>query len=100
MAAMGPVVMAAGAGASHPKDLLIVGPGVLGGYAGKLWKDANPGASVFGQTNTTNNHERWVGSRRDWLGRGQGRTRRGMVPAMKALVLFAAALGTCACHPG
>ena len=38
-------------------DLLIVGPGVLGSYLGKLWKDKNPAATVTGQTNTTNNHE-------------------------------------------
>jgi len=39
-------------------DLLIVGPGVLGAYAGWLWKQSHPGAQVLGLTNTTNNHER------------------------------------------
>lgn len=55
------VVAAAGAtGASAPSsnDLLVVGPGVLGGYLGKLWKDAFPGSTVYGLTNSTNNHER------------------------------------------
>jgi hypothetical protein len=46
---------AAGAGS---KDLLIVGPGVLGAYAGKLWKEAFPSSTVVAQTNTTNSHER------------------------------------------
>lgn len=49
---------AADAAASH--DLLIVGPGVLGSYLGKLWKDAYPGARVVGLTNTTNSHDRYV----------------------------------------
>ena len=49
---------AADAAASH--DLLIVGPGVLGSYLGKLWKDAYPGARVVGLTNTTNSHDRCV----------------------------------------
>jgi hypothetical protein len=41
------------------QDLLIVGPGVLGSYLGKLWKEQHPGATVTGQTNSTANHERW-----------------------------------------
>ena len=44
--------------AHSPQDLLVVGPGVLGGYLGKLWKDAHPGSSVVGLTNTANNHDR------------------------------------------
>lgn len=39
-------------------DLLIVGPGVLGSYAGKLWKEMHPDASVVAQTNTADNHDR------------------------------------------
>jgi hypothetical protein len=39
-------------------DLLVVGPGVLGGYLGKLWADGKLG-SVTGQTNTTTNHPRF-----------------------------------------
>ena len=47
---------------STSHDLLVVGPGVLGGYLGKLWKDTNAGSSVVGLTNTTNSHDRqaWV----------------------------------------
>ena len=37
-------------------DLIIVGPGVLGGYLGHIWKDSFPEASVIGLTNTNNNH--------------------------------------------
>ena len=44
--------------AHSPHDLLVVGPGVLGGYLGKLWKDAHPDSSVVGLTNTANNHDR------------------------------------------
>ncbi|KAG1672215.1 hypothetical protein FOA52_002916 [Chlamydomonas sp. UWO 241] len=40
------------------QDLLVVGPGVLGGYLGKLWKEAHPGATVVGMTNTTTSHGR------------------------------------------
>jgi hypothetical protein len=47
-------VMASASG----QDLLIVGPGVLGSYLGKLWKEQHPGATVTGQTNSTANHER------------------------------------------
>lgn len=37
-------------------ELLIVGPGVLGTYLGKLWVDA--GGPATGQTNTITNHGR------------------------------------------
>ena len=49
--------VAAGA-VDRMNDLLIIGPGVLGGLVGKLWMDANPGVSVVGQTNTSANHKR------------------------------------------
>lgn len=45
-------------GAQH--DLLVVGPGVLGSLAGKLWKEAHPEATIVGQTMTINNHDRLV----------------------------------------
>lgn len=47
-----------GSGGDGPSSnrLLIVGPGVLGSYLGKLWVDANGTGSVVGQTNSTNNH--------------------------------------------
>lgn len=56
-----PCVTGAGAGGgtqpgSH--DLLVVGPGVLGSLAGKLWLDSFPDATVIGQTNTPATHER------------------------------------------
>ena len=59
---MSAVVMAASAGEASTSnhDLLVVGPGVLGGYMGKLWKEAFPSSAVTGLTNTTNNHERRV----------------------------------------
>ena len=38
--------------------LLIVGPGVLGAYLGKLWAEDHPDATVTGQTNSTTNHHR------------------------------------------
>ena len=44
---------------SHSKDLLVVGPGVLGSYVGMLWQQRNPGATVVGQTNSTANHHRY-----------------------------------------
>ncbi|KAI8465729.1 MAG: hypothetical protein J3K34DRAFT_525149 [Monoraphidium minutum] len=47
----------AAAGASG-SDLLIVGPGVLGSYAGKLWLESHPGATVVAQTNSDASHER------------------------------------------
>ena len=39
-------------------DLLVVGPGVLGSYAGILWQQQHPSAKVTGQTNSVNNHDR------------------------------------------
>ena len=51
--------MAAGAaGPSGGKELLIVGPGVLGSYLGKLWLDGFGAGTVTGQTRTVNNHAR------------------------------------------
>lgn len=47
---------AAGSVAPSSRDLLVVGPGVLGSVLGKLWLDSFPGAKVVGLTNTTNNH--------------------------------------------
>lgn len=44
--------------APGPHDLLIVGPGVLGSYAGVLWREAFPGATVTAQTNTEAAHDR------------------------------------------
>ena len=41
-------------------SLLIVGPGVLGGLVGKLYKEENPSSSVIGQTNTETNHKRYA----------------------------------------
>ncbi|BDA51136.1 hypothetical protein COCOBI_18-0110 [Coccomyxa sp. Obi] len=40
------------------KDLLIVGPGVLGSYLGKLWLERFPSAKVVGQTNSDASHDR------------------------------------------
>ena len=40
-------------------DLLVVGPGVLGSYAGMLWQQHHPTATVTGQTNSTTNHDRY-----------------------------------------
>lgn len=42
----------------NSQDLLIVGPGVLGGLVGKLWKDLHADAVVLGQTNSSQNHAR------------------------------------------
>ena len=50
--------MAACKASVSSRDLLIVGPGVLGSYLGKLWKDKYPDACVVGQTNSTDSHER------------------------------------------
>ena len=47
----------AAAGASG-QDLLVVGPGVLGSYVGRLWLEAFPDSTVVGQTNTTSSHDR------------------------------------------
>jgi hypothetical protein len=52
----GAVMAAAAPGGS--RDLLIVGPGVLGSFAGKLWKELHPDANVVAQTNTASNHAR------------------------------------------
>lgn len=41
---------------SAANELLIVGPGVLGSYLGKLWIDTHGAETVVGQTNTTTNH--------------------------------------------
>ena len=52
---------AAGAGAAKApssNDLLVVGPGVLGSYLGKLWLEQYPDATVVGQTNSDANHDR------------------------------------------
>jgi nucleoside-diphosphate-sugar epimerase len=38
--------------------LLVVGPGVLGSYLGKLWLDEHGPSTVVGQTNTTSSHEK------------------------------------------
>lgn len=40
------------------RRLLIVGPGVLGAYAGLLWRQAFPGAEVVAQTNSDERHAR------------------------------------------
>ena len=47
---------AAASGSASSNRLLIVGPGVLGSYVGKLWADENGAGSVVGQTNSTTNH--------------------------------------------
>lgn len=44
---------------TQAEDLLIVGPGVLGSYAGMLWQQHHPAATVTGQTNSTTNHKRY-----------------------------------------
>lgn len=49
---------AAGGGQPGSHDLLVVGPGVLGSLAGKLWLESFPDATVVGQTNTTASHDR------------------------------------------
>jgi hypothetical protein len=97
------VVAAAGAAQaqpSGPNDLLVVGPGVLGSYLGKLWTEAFPGAAVAGQTNTPTNHPRQAAGRMvptalwplrlcttppvhhcmRWGGRGRQARRRGWPP--------------------
>ncbi|EFN59122.1 hypothetical protein CHLNCDRAFT_18825 [Chlorella variabilis] len=43
-------------GTASSNRLLIVGPGVLGSYLGKLWLDENGAGTVVGQTNSTTNH--------------------------------------------
>jgi len=49
---------AAAAPRSSSRRLLIVGPGVLGANAGRLWRAAFPGAEVVAQTNTDERHAR------------------------------------------
>jgi hypothetical protein len=44
--------------APSSNDLLVVGPGVLGSYLGKLWLEQYPDAAVVGQTNSDANHDR------------------------------------------
>ncbi|CAN8271872.1 unnamed protein product [Cochlearia groenlandica] len=39
------------------KDLLIVGPGVLGHLVAEQWRKEHPDCQVFGQTATTNHHD-------------------------------------------
>ena len=48
------------AAAAEPsgRDLLVVGPGVLGSLVGKLWLEAFPDSTVVGQTNSTTSHDR------------------------------------------
>jgi hypothetical protein len=55
-------ILAMASAAAAPQaggDLLVVGPGVLGGYLGKLWKEAHPSSHVVGLTNTSAKHEMW-----------------------------------------
>jgi hypothetical protein len=58
--ALASVLAAPGSNSAAPTSsssrLLIVGPGVLGSYLGKLWLDENGQGTVVGQTNSTNNH--------------------------------------------
>ena len=37
---------------------LLAGPGVLGSYVGKVWREQHASAAVVGQTNTPDNHAR------------------------------------------
>lgn len=46
------------AGAPAGKDLLVVGPGVLGGVLAKEWLATVPGGTATGMTNTGNSHDR------------------------------------------
>eukprot|EP00193_Tetraselmis_chui_P001975 CAMPEP_0177758038 /NCGR_PEP_ID=MMETSP0491_2-20121128/3972_1 /TAXON_ID=63592 /ORGANISM="Tetraselmis chuii, Strain PLY429" /LENGTH=289 /DNA_ID=CAMNT_0019273747 /DNA_START=29 /DNA_END=896 /DNA_ORIENTATION=- len=52
------VTVRASSEAGMADDLLIIGPGVLGSYAGKLWLDSKPGSTVTGQTNSDGSHDR------------------------------------------
>jgi len=45
-------------GRNQDDSLLVVGPGVLGGLVGKLWREAHGDCTVVGQTNTDTNHTR------------------------------------------
>lgn len=67
---MSMVAAAASAPAGCSHDLLVVGPGVLGSYLGKMWAEAYPGSSVVGLTNTDASHTRL--------------TAMGLTPATKA----------------
>lgn len=49
------------AAAATNKDLLVVGPGVLGSVLAKDWLAAVPGGTATGLTNTANSHERCAG---------------------------------------
>lgn len=60
------IVAMAAADIGGSSDLLIVGPGVLGAYAGKLWKEAFPAATVVAQTNTTASHARCGAQAQGW----------------------------------
>jgi hypothetical protein len=48
------------AGTPAGKDLLVVGPGVLGAVLAKEWLATVPGGTATGLTNTGNSHERLV----------------------------------------
>eukprot|EP00884_Botryococcus_braunii_P000641 jgi/Botrbrau1/10578/Bobra.0358s0001.1 len=52
------MAVAGATGSASDSNLLIVGPGVLGSYLGKLWLEQHPSAVVVGQTNSTTNHEK------------------------------------------
>ena len=39
------------------KDLLIVGPGVLGRLVAAQWREAHPTARIVGETSTKDNHD-------------------------------------------
>jgi nucleoside-diphosphate-sugar epimerase len=49
---------AAASAAPSSRRLLVVGPGVLGAYAGLLWRQAFPDAEVVAQTNSSERHPR------------------------------------------
>lgn len=42
------------------KDLLIVGPGVLGRLVAEKWREEHPGCQVFGQTMTPDHHDELI----------------------------------------
>jgi hypothetical protein len=46
-------------GGQTDASLLVVGPGVLGGLIGKLWREEHYNSRVVGQTNTDTNHTRY-----------------------------------------
>ena len=60
VAALSGMAAANGGTAASSNRLLIVGPGVLGSYLGKLWIDDHGADTAVGQTNTTTNHAKWV----------------------------------------